>query len=225
MFIKCNPNLIYCIDDEKEYKFLFELRNYTKNCSDICISYNSKKYIIDDNLCIDNCSMDKIYKYEYNNICYKNCPNNTILADDNYSCIIIDNHKEHIDYMDDKTFDKLKFIIIWVSMAVIIVIKVIIIFVIIKKIYLIKIIFNEKQEITEIYSSPNKNVGELISMYYKKKKVEKKCKYFLYNGENIASEENKKKKIKNYFSSNSNRKEVIILVKDFSDDLSTVLIQ
>jgi hypothetical protein len=80
MFLIINPDLIYCIDDEKDYIFLHELQNNYKNCSIICIEYNSKKYIIENNLCIDSCSSDKYYKYEYNNICYNECPENTHIS-------------------------------------------------------------------------------------------------------------------------------------------------
>ena len=51
MLGNCNPNLEYCIDDNKTYKFL--LNGYKKDCSNICIKYNSKKYIIEENLCVD----------------------------------------------------------------------------------------------------------------------------------------------------------------------------
>ena len=42
------------------------------------------KLIVEKKLCIDNCINDDIYKYEYNNICYKNCPRGTI--NKNYIC-------------------------------------------------------------------------------------------------------------------------------------------
>ena len=74
MFGYLKSNLTYCIDDKKSYEFIEQLQNYRKNCSDICITYNSKKYVIEENLCIDKCPIDKKYKYEYNNICYENNP-------------------------------------------------------------------------------------------------------------------------------------------------------
>ena len=40
-----NPNLIYFIDENKDYIFLEELLNYTKNFTDICINYNSKNIV------------------------------------------------------------------------------------------------------------------------------------------------------------------------------------
>ena len=42
MFESCNENLKYCIDDNKNYNFLDQLKDYEKNCGDICITYSSK---------------------------------------------------------------------------------------------------------------------------------------------------------------------------------------
>ena len=81
-----NPNLIYCIDDNKEYQILPELKNYTKNCGEMCTKHYSKKYIKESNLCIDSCSTEIIYKYDYNNYCLENCPNNTVLDNDTFTC-------------------------------------------------------------------------------------------------------------------------------------------
>ena len=69
MFIGFNPKFEYCIDDKKTYKFLDLLSKYEKNCTDICINWNLKKYIINENLCIDDCGAKGQY-YEFNNICY-----------------------------------------------------------------------------------------------------------------------------------------------------------
>ena len=38
---------------------------------------NHSKLIKTKFKCINNCSEDEIYKYEYNNICYTSCPNGT----------------------------------------------------------------------------------------------------------------------------------------------------
>jgi surface protein len=76
MFSNCNQNLKYCINDNLIYndKFIDALKIFQKNCSDICIKMNLKKYIMEKYLCIDDCSLDNEYTYDYNNICYKNCP-------------------------------------------------------------------------------------------------------------------------------------------------------
>ena len=72
MFTSCNKKLKYCIDDNKNYNFIEQLKGYEKNCKEICTIFNSKKYIIDKNLCVNDCKTVEEYKYEHNNICYKN---------------------------------------------------------------------------------------------------------------------------------------------------------
>ena len=76
MFYNCNQNLKYCINDNLIYndEFIDTLKIFKKNCSDICITMNNKKYIKEKYLCIDDCSLDSEYKYDYNNICYKKNP-------------------------------------------------------------------------------------------------------------------------------------------------------
>ena len=51
---------------------------------------DSHKYLINNTKqCIEKCSRDIIYKYEYNNICYKSCPNGTYILNknDNLLCV------------------------------------------------------------------------------------------------------------------------------------------
>ena len=48
-----------------------------------------KNLIREKKKCIDTCENDDIYKYEYNNTCYKECPNNTI-ANDTHKYICFD---------------------------------------------------------------------------------------------------------------------------------------
>ena len=101
MFNYVNEELKYCIDEKKTYAFMDLIEKFEKNCSGICTTYNSKKYIIEENKCIDNCIEDKKYKYEYNDICYEKCPNNT----SNYLCKYIDieinDSTEAIDIIDE----------------------------------------------------------------------------------------------------------------------------
>ena len=99
-------DLIYCIEDtSKANKINHELaqKNSINNCSDICFSINSK-YIIEKNKCVQDCSEESDYKYEYKHNCYQSCKNY-------YSY----NRKECIDeipegyYLNDsisKTIDK-----------------------------------------------------------------------------------------------------------------------
>ena len=124
MLINCNSDLIYCIDDTKEYQFLSQLINYRKNCSDMCIKYYSKKYVKESNSCIDSCSTEIIYKYDYNNICLEKCPNNTILSNDNIKCNSI--KTEDNENKDNENNNKITVFIIAIVVCVLIFILIII---------------------------------------------------------------------------------------------------
>ena len=76
MFDNCNKILIYCINDNQ--KILGQLTDFpNNNCSNPCFTNSLNKIIIEKAQCIDNCSNDDYYKYEYNNICYHLCPYGT----------------------------------------------------------------------------------------------------------------------------------------------------
>ena len=96
-----NNNCIECISN---YTFLNE-SNHNNNCYINCSHYyffnesnNSctdneicpkeyDKLIKEKGKCINKCEDDNIYKYEFNNTCYENCPNNTYLIFNNlYLC-------------------------------------------------------------------------------------------------------------------------------------------
>ena len=89
MFLNCNQNLVYCINDDKEYKFSSLLSSFTKNCNDICFTVKEPKFIIQRSKCIENCEYDDIYKLEYNNICYEYKSNSTTIYKSNSSNEII----------------------------------------------------------------------------------------------------------------------------------------
>ena len=91
--IMCKENYLFisdsiyknnCYPTCKYYYYFNETNHYicTENCSGI---YN--KLIIEKKRCIDDCKNDDIYKYEYNNICYKKCPNGTIFNQKNNICL------------------------------------------------------------------------------------------------------------------------------------------
>ena len=80
-----NVNSLNCYQKCEYYYYFNELKEYycTKNFS--CPEdYN--KLIDEKNKCINNCKYDDIYKYEFNNLCYKECPNGTIHNNENYVC-------------------------------------------------------------------------------------------------------------------------------------------
>ena len=78
MFSNCNNNLIYCINEQEILNLLSDqLSTFRNNCTYICVENLNKKFVIEENKCIDNCNSDDNYKFEYNNICYSTCPNGT----------------------------------------------------------------------------------------------------------------------------------------------------
>ena len=104
--LKGNKINNYCIECKPNYEFYTNLNNIS-NCYKKCdyyyyfnesnefyctekyecpLEYN--KLIKDKNKCIDNCTNDDIYKYEYNNNCLRECPEGTSSLNDNYICII-----------------------------------------------------------------------------------------------------------------------------------------
>ena len=64
-------NLVYCIDAYKApkiYNFLNGI-NQNNDCNNTCFT-ETRKIIVEKKICIDDCSKDDTYIYEYNNICY-----------------------------------------------------------------------------------------------------------------------------------------------------------
>ena len=148
LFEGCNEKMKYCIDDSKEYdeNIIEQIKNFEKNCSDICLTYNKQKFIMEKNVCLDKCSMDKDFKYEYHNLCYEKCPNDTVPTGKNNVC--------GIDDLDDKVNIKLLIGIIVVSI-VLIVIAIIIIFCLRRK--------KDKSIIYNPLIEPNNNLSLIIT--------------------------------------------------------------
>ena len=90
-------NLKYCINDEVE-----QIKNQVSsfielNCSELCYKDSTNKFIKEKNKCINDCTLDNTYNFEYDNICYISCPNNTYLIN-HYYCekvLICDNYYNH----------------------------------------------------------------------------------------------------------------------------------
>ena len=80
MFDNVNNNLIVCVDEAKISNIKSKLPKYNNNCTYLCLLNPKHKFIIEKNECIDKCSNDINYKYEYNNTCYKSCPNGTHIS-------------------------------------------------------------------------------------------------------------------------------------------------
>ena len=62
-----------CYPKCKYYYYFDESNNF--HCNKTCPE--EYKLIMNKNKCIDDCKNDDNYKYEYKNICYSKCPNNT----------------------------------------------------------------------------------------------------------------------------------------------------
>ena len=97
IFDKINPNLIYCINNSSSNTNLRnKINSYSfKNnniCSNMCFNEN-KKIIFDDKICVLNCTDNN--KYNYNNICYKKCPNDTYNISNNI-CIKYNKYNDNI---------------------------------------------------------------------------------------------------------------------------------
>ena len=99
-FLTERKNNSNCYENCSYYYYFDEYDNY--RCTEICpIKFN--KLIKFTNKCIDNCKNDDTFIYEYDNICYKECPNGTLLSESNeeYLCIegdsLSNNDKAHIN--------------------------------------------------------------------------------------------------------------------------------
>ena len=218
MFSQCNKKLKYCLNTKKTYVFINLLKEYEYNCRDICIDYHSKKFIKDENLCIENCSSNEKYKYEYDNTCYNQCPSYTKLIEgSNYLC----NLSEIIptDQNNEEENNNIKLIII-IIITVLILIIIIIIFIIVNKAQTgkkVKIIFIKGDDQTkhQIKIDSEKTVENSIEMFYKhigEKNNDKKM--FLLNGENIATKDNENTKIEQYIQRNYTNSTLNVLVYD-----------
>ena len=73
-----------------EYYYYFDESNQYK-CTTQEICPNNYKLIELKKKCIDKCENDNNYKYEYNLICYVNCPEGTINEENSYICNKIEN--------------------------------------------------------------------------------------------------------------------------------------
>ena len=105
LFIKGTDNLKYCISDEENSPKIISEINTIKN-------KEREKTIKEKNKCIDKCSNDDIYRYDYNNICYIECPKPTSVSNNNnYLCEPLKCNKyynyektECLDYIPDGFF-------------------------------------------------------------------------------------------------------------------------
>jgi len=91
MFYGANENLKIYMNNIKDENLnnlspeLFSFMCISNNYS--LINKNNLKIINDKRICLDECFKDEIYRYEYNNLCYKECPIETASSSSNiYLC-------------------------------------------------------------------------------------------------------------------------------------------
>ena len=98
MFYNINIRLIYCLNIDKNQNIRGELEkanilsNNNNVCTDSCFTENMK-LSISIGSCITNCGYSNNNEiFEYNNICYSKCPENTYISPYNeYLCLKIKN--------------------------------------------------------------------------------------------------------------------------------------
>ena len=92
--IKCNDGFIFlnefinntnCYNECTHYYYFNELNQYLCTENSVCPEQYSK-LIPPYKKCIDECKKDRIYKYDFKNICYEQCPNITNSTED-YICL------------------------------------------------------------------------------------------------------------------------------------------
>ena len=79
-----------------------KIKKFTINCTNICFTEENKKFVVENKKCLKSCRDDDVYSYEYNNICYKNCPVNTYVSSDNIS--LSQNNNESYYYLDNNIY-------------------------------------------------------------------------------------------------------------------------
>ena len=99
-FINDTDKINNCYENCDDYYFFDELGKYECITENECLLKNHK-LIKEKKKCINNCSNDDIYKYEYINICYIKCPNNTYVSSDNYF-LCLENSEGY--YLDNNTY-------------------------------------------------------------------------------------------------------------------------
>ena len=90
--IKCKNNCTFELEDNDSlncyencsyYYYFDENMNYFCTDNELCPDTYSK-LIPNERKCIKNCSLDNIYKYEFRNMCYSECPKESKETKDNY---------------------------------------------------------------------------------------------------------------------------------------------
>ena len=86
MFFNLNISK-FCINSDIDDKIKSQLSTFTEaNCSELCYITSPNKYIPEKNKCINNCINDETFIFEYDHVCYSECPNGTHLINNSNLC-------------------------------------------------------------------------------------------------------------------------------------------
>ena len=109
---KNNLNTLNCYN-RCDYYFYFDESNEYHCTNEQKCQEQYNKLIKNYSKCVNNCANDDIYKYDYKNICHKDCPPGTIINETNYICIdintsyiILDERDEIINKFRNEFIDK-----------------------------------------------------------------------------------------------------------------------
>ena len=90
IFLETPENLAYCIKNNSQNLNTINSLLDSKLCSlNDCSEYwkeRQKKYIKEKNICLSDCTKNILYRYEYDNECYQQCPEGAYSYSDNYIC-------------------------------------------------------------------------------------------------------------------------------------------
>ena len=113
MFSNINTQLLICLDTDDNPKISAaipsNILNNNNNCDNMCFD-ETTKIILNDKTCVEDC-LNTLYKYEFNKICYDNCPENThslfnneFICEDNFKCKKL---KKYYDYNQVNCIDEI----------------------------------------------------------------------------------------------------------------------
>ena len=91
MFKDYNINGIFCVNVNKTYKIYQQLmeynENFTNDCSNACFTKANHKIIPEKNMCTFDClNNNDNATFEYENVCYENCPVDTYAIPSKHIC-------------------------------------------------------------------------------------------------------------------------------------------
>ena len=86
LFINDSTNNTNCYEKCEFYYYFNELDDYICTENNSC-PYNYPNLVPEKAKCIDKCENENTYKYEYDNICYQECPKGTIKSSISFHCL------------------------------------------------------------------------------------------------------------------------------------------